>query len=109
MRHREMRYPCDKDVTVALGDEPRRARLVNLSITGAKLEDLGRVPRDSLVSLSHMNARIAARVVWSNDRQTGLRFVRPLSHDELQGLRGVGGRGAGAWGSISPHGFREMA
>jgi hypothetical protein len=109
MRHREMRYPCDNDVVVALGDEPRRARLVNLSITGAKLEELGRVPRDALVSLSYMNARITARVVWSNDRHTGLRFMRPLSNAELHGLRGVGGRGAGAWGSANPHGFREMA
>jgi hypothetical protein len=109
MRYREMRHPCDTNLTVFLGDEPRSARLVNISVTGGKLEGLGRAPRDALVTLAYMNARIRARVVWSNDRQTGLRFVLALSNAELQGLRGVAGRGAGAWVAGGHLGYREMA
>lgn len=108
MRYREMRLPCDTEVTATLGGEMRRVRFANISSTGARIEGLGRVPREVLVTLSHLGTRVTARVVWSNDRQTGLRFTSALSNVDLNALRGVGGgRGAG-WGTAGPHAFREL-
>ena len=91
MRYRETRLPCGTEVAVALGEEVRRARIVNISPSGARLEGLGRLPRDALVMLAHLGSRVAAWVAWSNDRQAGLRFPRPLSDEDVAALRGVGG------------------
>jgi hypothetical protein len=105
MRYREMRVPCDTEVTVLVGEEARRARFVNISPSGARIEGLGCVPRDSLVTLAHAGTRIAARVVWSNDLHAGLRFPLPISASDIGALRGVAGR-TGAW--IPPDGHRRF-
>lgn len=109
MRYRETRIPCNTEVAIAFGEEVRRARIVNISPSGARLEGLGRLPRDALVMLAHLNSRVAARVRWSNDRQAGLRFPRPLSASEVSALRGVGGT-PGSWvlpGEMAR--FRELS
>lgn len=108
MRYREMRMPCDTEVTALLGEEPRRVRFVNISATGARIEGLGRAPREALVTLVHLNTRIAARVVWANERQAGLRFVMPLSSSDLNALRGVTGVRPGAWVPVGQPRFREL-
>jgi hypothetical protein len=107
MRYREMRLPCDTEVTVILGEEARRARFVNLSPSGARLEGLGPVPRGSLVTLLRLDASLIARVVWSGQRHCGLRFDHPLSRGEMDALRGVGGR-LGGWPTRAMQGFREL-
>lgn len=108
MRYREIRLPCDTEVAVILGEELRRARFVNINASGARMEGLGRVPRDALVTLAHLTLRVAARVVWTNDRQAGLRFVQPLPPSEISALRGVGDPRTGAWPPQAVPRFREM-
>jgi hypothetical protein len=105
MRYRELRVPCDTEIIVLLGEEARRARFVNISASGARVEGLGRLPRDALVTIAHLSTRISARVVWSNDRQAGLRFPVALSASDIAALRGVGGR-PGAW--VPPDGHRRF-
>lgn len=90
MRYREMRLPCDVEVVVMVADQPRRVRVVNVSSTGARVEGLGRVPREAPVTVMHLYSRFPARVVWTNARQAGLRFTIPLSAADLASLRGVG-------------------
>ena len=109
MRYRETRLPCGTEVAIAFGEEVRRARVINISSSGARVEGLGRLPRDTLVMLAHLGSRIAARVAWSNDRQAGLRFPVPLSAAEVAALRGVGGSPGGWVLSDGRSRFRELS
>ncbi|SDE81230.1 PilZ domain-containing protein [Limimaricola pyoseonensis] len=106
MRYREQRYPSDRELRVEHGGQTVRASLVNISATGARLARLGRLPSDAAVTLCHLNLRLPARVVWSNERQTGVRFVMPLGASEVNAFRGAAGgfAGPGAW----DHGLREL-
>jgi hypothetical protein len=108
MRYREMRLPCDTEVTVHLGGEARRARFVNISSTGARMEGLGRLPREAPVMLSYLANRITARVVWSNELQCGLRFMTPLSGPEVNAFRGVAGGRTSGWNTLGAQTFREL-
>ncbi len=109
MRYREPRYPCDTDVLVLHDGDRRRARLVNLGSTGARIEGLGTVPRRAAVTLSHIGALYPATVVWSNPRRTGLRFWQRLSAAQVAALRQVGSHDGEGWLAPGPTGYREMA
>jgi hypothetical protein len=107
MRYRQPRFAADIEVRVEHAGRQVRARLVNISPSGARLGDLGVLPTGELVVLSHLTARVSARVVWSNERQTGVAFGRPLAQAEVNSIRGVGGSNpAGAWASMP---LRELA
>lgn len=108
MRYREMRLPCDTELAASLGDEMRRLRFVNISASGARVEGLAPLPRDALVVLHHLGVRHATRVVWANERQAGLRFVRSLSAAELGHLRGTGGPRLGGWAPPGQPRLREL-
>ena len=107
MRYRDQRFPSDNELTMIHGDEVHRVQLVNISGTGARLGDVGPLPRDALVTLCHLHVRILARVAWSNDRRTGVHFTVPLSTADMNALRGAV-RGHRGWGSSSDHSFREL-
>lgn len=108
MRFRDLRFPCDAELSVALGGEVRRVQVVDASITGARVEGLGPVARGEPVTLCRLEGRHGAVVVWSNGRQAGLRFVPPLTPGQLDALRAVlGAARPGAWGSGSQR-FREL-
>jgi hypothetical protein len=108
MRHREMRFPSDTELVLMSAGVTHRIRFLNVSTTGAKIEGADRPTRDSLVELAYLGARFRARVVWSDDLQTGIRFTPPLSQAELAGLRGQGRHGVGAGVQGGPHRFREL-
>lgn len=107
MRYRILRYPTDIEVRVERGDELCRARLVNISSTGAKLTQLPLLPAGARVSLCYLHLRFPTEVVWSKERLTGLRFLTPLAEGDLNLLRGAGGHRPGAWG-VSHGSFREL-
>lgn len=107
MRYRNQRLPSATDLRVEYGDELCRAQLVNISTSGARLTQLGNLPPDLLVWLCYLNARYPARVVWSSDWQTGVRFVVPLSNAEVSALRGAGRLAAG-WGKVGQAMPREL-
>ncbi len=111
MRYREPRYPADKDLCVILGDEVRPAQLVNVSITGARLGQLGSVARNTLLTVSYLQYRFSAQVMWTDSEFTGVRFLVPLSTSELNALRREGSRASSGWGSagIISHVFRETS
>ena len=109
MRHRELRSPSDTDLILMSGGVTHRVRFLNISTTGAKIEGADRLVRDSLVEFGYLGARFRARVVWSDDLQSGLRFTPPLSQAELAGLRGQGRQGIGGWVQGGSQRFRELA
>ena len=90
MRDCEPRFSSDFSLRIGEDYELCRARLVNVSATGARLEYLKRFSQDTLIGLVTLHClqeRIPARVVWSNDRQIGVRFVMPLSPASIDALR----------------------
>ncbi len=108
MGFRHQRFPADTVLRVAYEHKAMEAELVNISTTGARFEGPDYLPPGALVHLCYLHTRIPARVVWSNDAQTGVRFVMPLSSNDLNALRGAGGRLAGSWGSHRYHFYREL-
>ncbi|MFT6533601.1 MAG: hypothetical protein ACJASC_003165 [Limimaricola cinnabarinus] len=106
MRYRNMRYPADSECRVELNGSVNRARLVDISPSGARLKGLPALQSNSRIIICHTYRRIAAQVIWSNDRYTGVRFSMPLGTQEVNDIRGV--VASGGFGSQGNHGFREM-
>ena len=108
MRYRDTRLPSGTELRIEHDDQVSRVELVNISSTGARLKQLGNLPEGALVTLCHLHLRFPARVMWSDEAQTGVRFARALSTSDMTALRVATGRG-GAWGSSAHHGFRELS
>lgn len=107
MRYREMRIPCDTEIAVTLGEEARRARFVNISPSGARIEGPDGLPPGALVTLHHLGRRWPARVAWCRKGQAGLSFPVSLNDEEIGFLRGTGAP-AGTWGPLTAARFREL-
>ena len=107
MRYRDPRLPSGTNLRVEYGRQVLQVELVNVSITGARLRELGRLPQGVLVTLCHFHLRYPARVVWSDGALTGVCFSQPLSTTDMNALRGAMAP-AGAWGSSAHHGYREL-
>lgn len=107
MRYRAPRYPANSELGVEHEGTQHRARLVDISPTGARLRGIAALTNDSQVTLCHLYRRIKARVVWSSEHYVGVEFLQPLGAEDLAALRGVmatqmrGGAGG-------HHGFREL-
>lgn len=69
--------------TVFASDGARQVRVRDLSPSGAQLSVKGPLPVNGDVIFKRGEIFAAARVVWSDDGQTGLRFYRDLLPDEL--------------------------
>lgn len=69
--------------TVFAADGARQARVRDLSLSGAQLAVDGPLPINRDVIFKRGEIFAAARVVWSDERLTGLRFYRDLQPDEL--------------------------
>ena len=108
MRYRDTRLPSGTELKLEYGQQVLRAELADISTTGARLRQLGALPPGVLVTLCQLHLRFPARVVWSADGLTGVRFTQPLSTTDLNALRGAIGS-AGSWGSSSHHAFRELS
>lgn len=107
MRYRDQRYPSDIGLRLVCGDALHSVQLVNISTTGARLKCSSRLPKDALVTLQYLNERISARVTWSNEHETGVRFVTLLSQSNVTAIRGASGGPSRGWG-IPAQGFREL-
>jgi hypothetical protein len=106
MRYREPRFVSDVQVRVESFGVQHRARLVNISPSGARLAGLHTLARGQPVVIFHLTSQVHARVMWSNASQTGVAFTRQLSQAEVNAIRGVGdARAAGAWSSMQ---LREL-
>jgi hypothetical protein len=109
MRYRDQRFPSDKDVWLEHEDGTERVQVADISSSGARLLHLEQLPDGSLVTLRHLHLRVSARVMRSNDEQTTVRFVVPLSTTDRDVLRGAKGGHMAGWGSSAQHGFRELS
>ena len=108
MRYRDLRLPSDAPVEVEDGTRVHRTELIDVSVSGARLARLDGMTRDRPLTLRYLGVRILARVIWSNERQTGVRFVAPLTASEMTALRREASRRPGDAASPGLHGFREL-
>ncbi|MGR3500636.1 MAG: PilZ domain-containing protein [Limimaricola soesokkakensis] len=108
MRYREPRFATDRELRVVYGKEIQRARLINVSATGARLGQLSQMEPDRLVLICLLHLKIPAKVVWSNEKQTGVHFLEPLSVADLQTMGATIADGASPRGKWGNHGFHEL-
>ena len=100
MKYRANRRPCSFHTAITVGTQARIATLVNISLSGALVQGLGRVRPGERVSFMLGNQRIdgrAARTTPNGD--VGIAFLRPLNSAQLGLVRqvvhtgGAAGRG----------------
>lgn len=109
MRYRDTRWPSNCDLTVETPQGRGRARVVNVSATGLRLQGAPPVARGGLISLQFAGERASARITWAYDDLCGARFTLPVSRRQLDILRqSKGGGGALAARHSGLHGFHEM-
>lgn len=81
------RYACRLPCHVAFAGEDFRARLVNVSETGAQLKTKGYALReDDRLTLTVADIRIDASVVWTGQGRIGVKFARKLDYDAFRGI-----------------------
>ncbi|MEL7464181.1 MAG: PilZ domain-containing protein [Pseudomonadota bacterium] len=90
------RYACRLPCHVAFAGENFRARMVNISETGAQLKTKGYALREGdRLHLSVADARMEALVMWTGSGRVGVRFASRLDYDSFRAvLRRARERGA---------------
>lgn len=110
MQYRVPRHACDHPVTVFDRAGKSAGRLVNISLTGARLAGVaGLRPGDVLrIDLGPDCQPRLAQVRWVNGSNCGLRFAHPLEARALAVIRkSVSAQAAPATGGWNLH-LREM-
>lgn len=107
MRYRVPRYPANSELGIEHEGTQHRARLVDISSTGARLRGIAALTDDAQVTLCHLYRRIGARVVWSKEHYFGVEFLQPLGAEDLAALRGVMASQMRV-GAAGHHSFREL-
>ena len=94
MQYRTHRYPSDCAVSVATTTGQRRAYVVNVSKTGARLNGVEGLQRGDKISIRVLSHSVDAIVLWSRGAYAGVTF-RPAINDYLMDVlrKGVDGRG----------------
>ena len=108
MRCRDVRLPSDRDLRVVYDGQTFLVPLLNISPSGARLGKLGTLPHDAILALCHLHISIQARVAWSSDTETGVRFTIPLCTGDMNVFRGTVAL-TSDWGNSSHQRLREMA
>ncbi len=103
MKFREQRRPVDRDITVRTPDGRMSAKLRDISSSGMKIL-APPVPLDTTVFVPIMGRDLEARVVFTDGTTLGLRFVHPLSKEQVTAMVSASGRGG--FGQVQR--FREM-
>lgn len=94
MKYREMRLPCDREVTLGTPHGTDRAMVRNVCSHGARLAGVEGLSPGDVVTLDLHLTRAEARVAWVRTGLCGLRFTAPLGVAELDRIRGRSGPAA---------------
>ncbi|QIQ87807.1 PilZ domain-containing protein [Erythrobacter sp.] len=91
--YRSVRVPCAMRAEIWAQGNRHFATLENLSLGGMRVSGF-RAPRGALLTVRLGAVELAgASVRWSRDGETGIRFAKPLTRDELSRI--LSGMGAG--------------
>lgn len=94
MKFRSRRVPIRRDVEMILGEKRLTARLVNASVTGARVAGLPEIEEDvEMATLIVGVERLTGQLAWYGDGEAGIAFSRALSQKQFATLTGVGAQG----------------
>lgn len=84
MRYRPRRKPTDFEITLLVGQDRVALDVLNVSDAGMRVRQNGLllIPEDRVQVEIHKH-RYPTRVTWSEEREAGLEFDRPLPPDVL--------------------------
>lgn len=85
-RRRNKRYPCDVAVRVAKTAHISQHRLVDISRSGANMENTLELPPGTVLELDFGGLARQARVTWSNTQFAGVEFDKFLSVQDVQNV-----------------------
>lgn len=81
------RYACRLPCHVVFAGEDFRARLVNISETGAQLTTKGYALREGdHLALTVGDTRAEAKVIWTGSGRAGVKFARKLDYDPFRAI-----------------------
>ncbi|EFL88051.1 type IV pilus assembly protein PilZ [Ahrensia sp. R2A130] len=83
------RYKLSLEAVMVLEGRETIAFIIDLSSSGAKLECIATVEKDTRIKLLVDDLEIPARVVWSGGGNIGLQFTTPLPKRAVKDLRGA--------------------
>ena len=82
-KRRNKRVPCNVPVLVTAEGQTSMQRLVDVSRTGANMENDLDLPIGAKLILSFSSLRKESEITWSNDHFSGVLFDRSLSQNEM--------------------------
>ncbi|MGB3625864.1 MAG: hypothetical protein WA989_08545 [Henriciella sp.] len=82
------RYICNRLIKVKVGRRKTVMRIVDITQHGIKLKHNGLITRQRPVSFDVRGTHIQARVRWFNNVFAGVKFVRPLTEEQLLTITG---------------------
>lgn len=84
---RSVRVPCESEAQIWSGGCRYRAQIENISLGGMRLSGLPALKTGSLVSIQFCGLEFdAASVRWSDGLDTGVRFAKRMTRDDLAQL-----------------------
>lgn len=93
MREREQRFPTNTAVEITHSGNVYQAVACDISLNGACIFGMPRLSPNSQVTLYCLGWATQARIAWSKDLFTGLKFAVPLDPVDLQTLLAVSAAG----------------
>jgi len=112
MRWRALRWMSEFPTMVSNNQCARQLSVSSISTSGARLSGSHDLEEGEKVSLSCLQNKISASVVWVGPGECGIEFARPIGQKELSIIRKPGGTGISAGVFRAPvsriHGFREI-
>ena len=85
-RRRSLRAPVSLDAKIGRGGLDRAlCKVVDISVHGARLQTYSELRAGAMIWLALPRVgHHAARVVWADDFEAGLKFESPLSEDDFE-------------------------
>ena len=87
-RHRKRRRPTYYEVSVVIGDDEVDATILDVAEGGVRMSGLPDSYTGAAVSIRFRTRRVAGRVAWQKDGQTGIALNAPMDPAMLAAVRG---------------------
>ncbi|MEM9581901.1 MAG: PilZ domain-containing protein [Pseudomonadota bacterium] len=82
-RRQNKRYPCNIPVQLIVNGQTSQHYLVDISCSGANIENQLNLPDEASLSLSFGSIEVRGIVIWSNSKFAGVKFERLLLQQDI--------------------------